>query len=381
VNRSGTLAIETPVVVKVGSALLAPRGHLDHDAVARIAGQVAEISRAHKRRVVVVSSGAVACGLRAMRFRVMPASIADRQAAAAAGQPALIAAWARGLGAHGLDVAQVLLTADDIDFRARFVNAHRTLSALLDAGVVPIVNENDSVAFDEIKLGDNDRLSALVAGLIGAGTLVILSTAPGLCAGGPGGDVIREVDDIDAARAHIAAETSTTGVGGMSTKLDAAASAVAMGVTVVVCSGEEPDAIERALGDDHIGTRFPAAGPTHASARKRWIAHSIRPRGTVVVDAGARTALEDRGASLLPKGIVGVEGEAFAAGTAVDVRTGDTVFARGLVSYRRDEIERIMGRSASAIGDVLGYTTCDEVIHRDNLVLLDRSERTRRLEP
>ncbi|MEM1184658.1 MAG: glutamate 5-kinase [Planctomycetota bacterium] len=369
---------EPPVVVKVGSAIVAPRGHLDHERVSGLAAEMAELYRSEKRRVVLVSSGAVACGLRAMRFRGMPEKIADRQAAAAAGQPALIAAWARGFGAHGLDVAQVLLTADDIDFRARFVNAHRTLMSLLDAGVVPVVNENDSVAFDEIQLGDNDRLSALVAGLVGAGTLVILSTAPGLCEGGVGGEVIREVRDIDEARANVDSARSATGVGGMATKLDAAASARAMGITTVVCSGDEPDAIRRALSDDHAGTVFRAEGAAVASARKRWIAHKIRTKGTLVVDGGAKAALEDKGASLLPKGIVGVEGDAFDAGAAVDIATDEVVFARGLVSYRRDEIEKIMGRPSSSIAEVLGYTTCDEVVHRDNLVVFDRAERTRR---
>ncbi|MEM7755193.1 MAG: glutamate 5-kinase [Planctomycetota bacterium] len=377
-SPASDLSSAPPVVVKIGSAVLAPGGRLDAGRVAMIAEQLARIRVAQRRRVVVVSSGAVVCGLRAMRFREMPDRISDRQAAVAAGQPALIAAWARGFGAHGLDAAQVLLTADDIDFRARFVNAHRTINALLDAGVVPIVNENDSVVFDEIKLGDNDRLSALVAGLIGAGTLVILSRAPGLCEGGVGGEIIREVADIDASRAHVDGSRSATGTGGMATKLDAAASAKAMGVATVICSGDEPDAIERALGDDHAGTRFPADGVAVASARKRWIAHSIRARGTIVVDGGAREALERRGASLLPKGIVGVEGEPFDVGAAVDVRTEEVVFARGLVSYRRDEIERIMGRPSSSIGEVLGYTTCDEVIHRDNLVVLEQAERTRR---
>lgn len=370
------------VVVKIGSAVIAPGGRLDAATVRRLAEEVVAL-RATGARVAVVSSGAVACGLAALGLTRMPERLSDRQAAAAVGQPALMRSWVEAFEAFGVHAAQVLLTADDIDFRARFVNAHRTMSALLEAGVVPVVNENDSVSFEEIKLGDNDRLSALVAGLIGAELLVILSKAPGLCVGGAGGAVIPVVEDVGAAAVHVSKEKSATGVGGMATKLDSATIAKSMGVETVIAPGNEPGAMVRAARGERVGTRFPAgAGGTGggggggAGARKRWIAHSIRPKGLLVVDEGAKRAVVERGASVLPKGVVGVSWmgvEGFGIGAGVEVRTpGGSVFARGLVSYRSDEIERIKGKGSAEIAGVLGYSYCDEVIHRDDLIVTER---------
>ena len=362
------------VVVKVGSAVVAPGGVLDVSVIDRLADEIAS-ARAGGTAVVLVSSGAVACGLEGMGMRAMPAKISDRQAAAAVGQPVLMRAWSGALSARGMCAAQVLLTAEDVDFRARFVNAHRTLSTLLGRGVVPIINENDSVSFEEIKLGDNDRLAALAAGLVGADLLVMLSNVDGLRADGGAGAVIRAVDDIDAARAHVSGDRSETGTGGMATKLDAAEVAGRMGIPAVIASGGVAGVLGEILAGGAVGTRFgvSGAGGGGGTRRKRWIAHSVRPRGVLTVDDGAARALRERGASLLPGGIVSVESDepgGFGIGSAVDVRTaaGDTI-ARGLVSYRADEIVRIMGKRSDEIAGVLGYTYCDEVIHRDDLIL------------
>jgi glutamate 5-kinase len=362
-------------VIKIGSAVLAPGGHLSDATLARLAGEIAA-ARSGGTRIVLVSSGAVACGLAGLGMGRMPARISDRQAAAAVGQPLLMRAWTDALAGHGVTAAQVLLTAEDIDFRARFVNAHRTLETLLGAGVVPIINENDSVSFDEIKLGDNDRLSALASGLVGADLLLMLSVADGLREDGGAGPLIAEIADIADAARHVGDARSETGVGGMATKLDAARTASEMGADVVIAGGADAGAIARAFAGDAVGTRLRArdSGEGRVSRRKRWIAHSIRSRGSVTVDEGARRALVERGASLLPTGIVAVDSDdpaGFGIGAAVDVRTDSGVFARGLVAYRSDEIARIAGRPSDAIEGALGYTYCDEVIHRDDLILTE----------
>ncbi len=370
------------VVVKIGSAVVAPGGRLAPEAVERLADEIAGV-RAAGVSVVLVSSGAVACGLKGMGLDRMPARISDRQAAAAVGQPLLMRAWGEAFARRGLAAAQVLLTADDIDFRARFVNAHRTLATLLERGVVPIINENDSVSFDEIKLGDNDRLSALVAGLVGADLLVMLSAADGLREAGGAGPVIPLVRDIAAVRAHISSDRTPTGVGGMATKLDAAETARAMGAAAVIAPGSRPGVLALAVAGEPVGTRFPPpdSGPTASTRRKRWIAHSLRARGTIVVDEGARRALRDRGASLLPKGVLSVhasEPGGFGIGAAVEIRGLEgPAFARGLVSYRFDEIDRIRGRRSDEIGAILGYTYCDEIIHRDDLIVTERTPEER----
>lgn len=361
------------MTVKIGSAVIAPGGRLDQAVVNRLAGEIAGLMQ-RGTRVVVVSSGAVACGLSALGLREMPTRIADRQAAAAAGQPRLMRAWSEAFDGLGLQAAQVLLTADDVEHRVRFVNARRTIETLLNAGVVPIINENDSVAFDEIKLGDNDRLSALTAGLAGATLLVILSKAPGLCRGGPGGAVIPVLESVDAAREHVTSEKTTTGIGGMGTKLDAAAMASRMGIDTIIAPGQTPMVLSAAAAGLPVGTLVRGARGSGAAARKHWIGHATRVRGTLAIDEGARRAVTERGASLLPKGVLGVtaaEPIGFGIGSAVEMTCDGVPVARGLVSYRSDEIARIIGRRSDEISSVLGYAYCDEVVHRDNLIVLE----------
>ncbi len=353
------------IVVKIGSGVIAPGGSLDRPVLLDLAAQIAR-ARAAGSRVAIVSSGAVACGMPALGLAAMPTRIVEKQAAAAIGQAILIRAWDEALDPARTSVAQVLLTAADLDDRARFLNARHTLETLLARGIVPIINENDSVALDEIRFGDNDRLSALAAMCIGADRLVILSVAPGLT--DAAGAVVPSVADIAAARAHVRGERSGTGIGGMATKLDAADLATGAGIRVTIAPGREPAALSRVLAGEPLGTDFPPRAPA-APGRKRWLGATTHPAGTITIDAGAATALTRRGASLLPKGITAVTGP-FARGAPIRIEgpSGEVV-ARGLAAYSSDELHAIMGRRASDIEGVLGYAYCDEAVHRDDLVL------------
>jgi len=354
------------IIVKVGSAVLAPEGLLSRGRVALIASQVAGARTNARTEVVLVSSGAVAAGLHPLGLREPPRTIVGKQAAAAVGQPRLIRAYAEALAPFGLEVAQVLLTAEDVRDRTRFLNARRTLESLLDAGIVPIVNENDSVAYDEIRFGDNDRLSAHVAHLIDAELLVLLSQADGVRTQGGTGELVPIIDDIPSAWAHVGRGGTRVGTGGMATKLEAAGIASGSGVEVVIASGLEPDAVARALAREPVGTRFPvrAAAP---EARKRWIGYSTRVTGRVRVDEGAVRALTERGASLLPGGILAVEG-AFDRGAAVEVVGPDgSTIARGLTGYSGAELDKIKGLKSTDIERTLGVSYSEEVIHRDDL--------------
>ncbi|MEM1166637.1 MAG: glutamate 5-kinase [Planctomycetota bacterium] len=362
----------TITVVKVGSAVIAPGACLDPARVRAIVAGIAERLDAGDA-VCLVSSGAVACGLEPIGLTAMPAAIVDRQAAAAVGQQRLVRAWADAFEAHHRVVAQVLLTEDDLDDRARFLNARRTIESLLERGVVPIINENDSVSHDEMRLGDNDRLSALVSVLISADRLVMLSVAPGVL--DAAGAVVAEIADVDAARALVRDDRSGTGIGGMATKLDAAAIAVTHGVDTVIAPGDDPEAVGAALRGEPVGTRFPAVADAGPVARKSWIGFSAKVRGTIRVDEGAARALVERGASLLPKGVTAVEGE-FGQGAAVAVVGPDGIeIARGLIAYPAPDARRIAGLPAASIEEALGYRYADELIHRDDLLVLGASPR------
>jgi glutamate 5-kinase len=356
------------IVIKIGSAVIAPGGELAPRAVNALSDQIVPLI-ARGIGVTVVSSGAVASGFRALGLDAPPKTIAAKQAAAAVGQPRLIEAWARAFAHHGRAVAQVLYTADDLDDRARFLNARTTLNTLLDAGATPIVNENDTTSFAEIKLGDNDRLSALTANLVSADLLIILSTAHGLYEDGDPKRIVPTVADADDAARHVQPEKSATGVGGMATKLSSAALAAGWGIPTIVAGGAVPSVLPRLLAGEPLGTLFEAR-TTRAGARKRWLSGSARARGVLRVDDGAARAITSRGASLLPSGILAVSGR-FERGAAVDIARGDgAVFARGLVNFSADEIAAIRGKRSAEIERVLGYCYCAEVVHRDDLVLV-----------
>jgi glutamate 5-kinase len=359
------------LVVKVGSSSLTSDGggRLDHDALQRLVDVLAGRRRAG-RHVVLVSSGAIAAGLGPLGLDRRPSDLATQQAAASVGQGALVAAYQAAFSRHGLTVGQVLLTADDTTRRSHYTNARRTLERLLELGIVPIVNENDTVATQEIRFGDNDRLAALVTDLVGADGLVLLTDVDALHDGPPSRPGTRRVPFVgttaDLASVTIGGTGSSVGSGGMVTKVEAAGIAGAAGAPTLLTRLAD---VEEALRGADLGTVFAPAAATRAS-RKRWLAHATTARGRLHLDAGAVTAVTERRTSLLPAGIVEVTGS-FAAGDAVDVCAPDgRVIARGLVNYAAGELPRLLGRSTRDLARELGPEYEREVIHRDDLVVL-----------
>ena len=368
------------VVVKVGSGIIAPTGRLDLLVIERIAKDVTAL-RDTGLEVVLVVSGAVAAGYLGMGRDQPPTAVVERQAAAAVGQYQLMTMFASEFEKCDTVVAQLLMMQDDIEDRRRFLSARHTLQELLSRGVLPIINENDPLADDEAKIGDNDHLAALVTSLTTADLLVILSTVAGVLRFGDGenetadGDraltevistieVGSEIDD------HITDDQSETGVGGMRAKVRAARLASDWGVPTVIASGKEPGLLARVVSGEEVGSLF-VPGVKRLTERKRWIAIRTRSRGSIVVDDGAKRALVERGASLLPIGIAEVEGD-FGIGARVDLVDGSgEAFAVGLVSYSASEIRRMKGRQSGEFQEVLGYRYVEEIIHREDLVLLD----------
>ncbi|PYM93949.1 MAG: glutamate 5-kinase [Candidatus Rokuibacteriota bacterium] len=362
------------LVVKVGSGLVTTEGV--GAAPERIGALAADIAAVREgRRIVVVSSGAIATGTARLGLPERPRSIPEKQAAAAVGQSALMWHYEAAFGVHQIQVGQVLLTAHDIGDRARYLNAKNTLLALLQFGVLPIVNENDTVAVEEIKVGDNDNLSALVASLIDADLLVLLTDVDGLYTDDPTVNTrARKLDTVDAVTEEITRlahdREDRVSVGGMATKLQAARKAAAAGVPMIIASGREPGVLRRILDGEPVGTYF-APKADRLGARKRWIAFAVPPQGRLTVDAGALAALTQRGKSLLPSGIVEIQGN-FASGDVVALAgdAGGKEFARGVVNFDAGELRKIRGAKTQEIEQRLGYKSFDEVIHRDNLVIL-----------
>jgi glutamate 5-kinase len=364
------------LVVKVGTGTLTDgEGRFDRANCARLGAELAQAARG--RRLVLVSSGAVALGaerLGLVRSKGKPWDIPTKQACAAVGQPHLMAAWGDALGAHGLTVAQVLLTADDLASRKRFLNARRTFERLLDEGVVPVVNENDTVAVDEIKVGDNDTLAGLVAGCVEADLVAMLTDVEGLYdrdPADPGAALLHEVARIGAEIERMAGGAgSERSVGGMVTKVKAARRLAAQGVGTALLSGRREGALAALLAGERVGTVF-APGKERLPSRKGWLAAAARGKGVIVVDPGARRALAEQGRSLLPSGVRAVEGH-FGIGDPVDIAVEPgRPFARGLAGYGAEEVRRIAGLKTSEIEGALGYKYLDEIVHRDDLVLLD----------
>ncbi len=365
------------LVVKVGTGTLTDgSGRFDRDNCQRLAAELAELARG--RRLVLVSSGAVALGaerLGLVRSRGKPWDIPTKQACAAVGQPHLMAAWGGALGAHGLGTAQVLLTADDLASRKRFLNARRTFARLLEEGVVPVVNENDTVAVEEIKVGDNDTLAALVAGCVEADLVAMLTDVEGLydrAPSAPGAALLHDVARVTAEVERMAGGAGTErSVGGMATKVKAARRLAAQGVATALLSGRRPRALTALLAGERVGTLF-APEPGHRlSSRQGWLAAAAKGKGVLLVDAGARRALVEQGRSLLPSGVKGVEGQ-FGVGDPVDIAVDRSrPFARGLAGYGADEVRRIAGLKTGEIERALGYKYLDEIVHRNDLVLLE----------
>lgn len=364
------------VVVKIGSAVLAGTdGGLDR---ARVDALVDEIAAQHAagREMIVVTSGAVAAGIVRLGLAQRPKLIPQKQAAAAVGQIGVMSAYEAAFARHQLKVAQVLLTQDDLNSRRRYLNAKHAMMTLLEWRVIPVVNENDTVVVEEIKLGDNDNLSALTAILLEADLLVILSDIDGLHTAdprtNPDARLVPTVDAVTPAIEAMASGGGPLGTGGMATKLGAAKKVCASGIAAIVADGRRPGVIGSVLaGAPDVGTFFRPVADRLAS-RKRWIAYTLKPAGALVVDDGARRALVEQGRSLLPSGLREVRG-AFGVGACVQCfDLGGREIARGLASYGAAELEKIAGRHSRDIESLLGYSRGDEVIHRNDLVRLER---------
>ncbi len=374
-DRGKTLASARTIVVKVGSAVLTTRQGLHLSVLYNLVEQLARLA-ASGRRVCLVSSGAVAAGRTALAGRGCTAEgMSGKQALAAIGQGRLMREYEHAFAAQGMVCAQVLLTRDDLRSRTRFLNARNTFMQLLDWGVVPIVNENDTVAVQELKFGDNDQLASLLLNLVEADLYINLTSADGVLAVNPEKAVPGEplpflecIDDI----AHLDIEAlcgakTSVGTGGMQSKLMAARRAAQLGVPTLILPGRRADILDRAFAGEKAGTWVRPCEHT-VSRRKYWMAYQSDPQGTVLVDEGAARALEEKGGSLLPGGIRDVEGS-FEPGAMVLVVCGDTQIGVGLSNYSSEEIRRIKGLKRTEVAEILGDVHYPEVIHRDNLLL------------
>jgi glutamate 5-kinase len=362
------------IVVKVGSSLVTNQGTgLDKDALANWAQQIATL-RAQGCEVVLVSSGAIAEGMQRLGWKQRPSAVHELQAAAAVGQMGLVQAYESCFRLHQLNAAQVLLTHADLADRERYLNARSTLRTLLSLGVIPIINENDTVVTDEIKFGDNDTLAALVANLIEADALIILTDQDGLYTADPRKDTGATLICVglagdSALEAMAGGAGSHIGRGGMITKVLAAKRAARSGAHTVIASGHERDVLPRLLQGKSIGTLLTASSLS-LDARKQWLADHLQVSGKVSLDAGAVRVLRNEGKSLLPIGVTQVSGE-FQRGAVVAVLDTDgRDIARGLINYSAAEARRIAGKASGEIENILGYVDEPELIHRDNLVLL-----------
>jgi glutamate 5-kinase len=376
--RDRKLASAKRLVVKVGSALLADEadGEVRRKWLQALAADIAD-ARKRKQEVVLVSSGAIAVGRQHLGLRSGKLRLEEKQAAAATGQIRLAHAYQEALARHGITVAQVLLTLEDIEDRRRYLNGRSTIATLLKLGAVPVINENDTVATNEIRFGDNDRLAARVAAMIGADTLVLLSTIDGLYTADPRIDPSAEfIPEVAAITPRIAAMAGKAppgySSGGMVTKLAAAEIAMSAGCRMAIADGRaEHPLAALADGKARASWFLPASEPHNA--RKHWIAASLKPQGTLTVDDGAQTALA-AGKSLLPAGVVSVDGR-FGRGDLLVVKSRDgRAVARGLSAYDDHDARRIAGHKSREIEALLGYRGRDEMIHRDDLVLLSRGD-------
>jgi glutamate 5-kinase len=373
--RQEIAATAQTLVVKVGTRVLTHAdGRLDEGRIAHLAEDITA-AYAGGHRVVLVSSGAVGAGINLLGLPRRPTDLAKLQAVAAIGQTSLIETYDRTFCKHGRRAAQVLLTADDISHRTRYLNVRNTLLSLLEFNAIPVINENDTVAVDELMttFGDNDRLAALVTNLLRASLLVILSDVDGLYDGdpqAPGSRVIPTVNRLNDAIRNLVRDRATgLSKGGMASKLEAARIVTMAGENVIIAGGRYPGILRQVLAGEEVGTLFLAQGKS-VSPWKRWIGFSARPRGRLLLDAGAVLAVAEQGRSLLAVGIVASEGE-FGKGDAValcDERGRE--IARGLTNYAAADVRRIQGLASSRIAQVLGHRPYEEVVHRDNLALV-----------
>jgi glutamate 5-kinase len=366
------------LVVKIGSRIICNDQGLALDRLRALAGQ-ADLLRRRGLEVVIVSSGAVAAGQKKLRNSAKSLTLRHKQAYAAAGQVALMAAWEKAMGTHDIRVAQILLTADDLADRHRFIHARNTMLTLLEMRVVPVVNENDTVALEELKFGDNDTLGSLVVSLAEADLFINLTDQDGLYDSdprqNPGAQLISRVERVGPSLLAKAGHNGGTplGTGGMYTKVRAAGRLAERGIPSFIANGLARDILPRLMDGEDLGTFFrPSEKPR--GSRKHWLAFAARPKGRVVVDNGAARAIREHGKSLLPKGISSLEGE-FLAGDAVSIveAGASSALGVGLVNYPSHDLASIMGRASQEIQEALGYSHSDEAIHRDNLVVFEEA--------
>ena len=366
------IAAAKRIVVKIGSILLVDgdTGRLHRDWLESLGKDIAAW-RARGQEIILVSSGAIALGRRYLGLKQGELCLEEKQAAAAAGMVRLSHAYQETLGEHDLNVAQILLTLDDSENRRRYLNARSTINTLLDVGAVPLINENDTVATDEIRFGDNDRLAARVAVMVSADLLILLSDIDGLYTVDPAEDknavLVPEITEITPEIEAMAGKTvASDSSGGMPTKLAAAKQCLSAGCQMVICEGRTTSPLSALEQGANCSWFVPSGNPQ--TARKRWIAGSLQPVGTIIIDDGATNAL-GKGKSLLPAGVSAIEGS-FERGDAVAVKSSDgTEIARGLCAYSSGDAKRIMGHKTDEIEGLLGYRGRDEMIHRDDLVI------------
>jgi glutamate 5-kinase len=375
-DRKALVSRVKRVVIKIGSSVLTNESsEISEGLFDEIAREVSGI-KSRGIEPILVSSGAIAAGMKKLGLREKPKDVLMKQAVAACGQSTLMWYYEKAFSAFGEGVAQILLTHDALSIRKRFLNARKTLFTLLEIGVIPIVNENDTIAVEEIVFGDNDKLAALVTNLVEADLLILLSDIDGLYSKDPtnhkDAELISVIDEIDERIEEIAGETlGRTTTGGMKTKIEASKTAAAFGIPTIIANGKRQNVLSEIFSGREIGT-FLLPAKEKLKSRKHWIAFTLKPSGEIVIDDGAKRAIASFGKSLLPSGIRGMRGD-FGIGELVKcVDERGVEVARGLVSYSSDEIRKIAGARTSDIEKILGYKYSDEVIHRNDLVIMPR---------
>ena len=374
-NRKKVLKKVSRIVIKIGSGVLTSpdRSGLDDTVIEEITRQVSTLHKSG-HETILVSSGAIAAGVKELNLKKTPVDIPHKQAAAAIGQSRLIGKYERHFKREGLNVAQILLTHDDLSNRIRYLNAKNTILTILSYKVIPIINENDTVAVDEIKFGDNDTLSSMVSNLIEADLLIILSDVKGLYSADPkldpAAELVPVVEKITNEIEVMAGDSrSATGVGGMVTKIQAAKRMSHSGIPTVIVDGKVNGIIEAIVKGEDVGTLF-LPEEDKLGSKKYWIAYTLKSKGKIKVDDGAKNVLIADGKSLLPSGVVEIEGK-FKSGDMVScIDSRNREFARGLINYSSTELKKIRGKHSSEFEEILGYKMVDEAIHRDNLVIL-----------
>jgi glutamate 5-kinase len=360
------------ILVKTGSGVLTGEDGLDLNIIGNLVDEIAKLSK-KGYRFVVVSSGAIASGMHRMGFKRRPQILPHKQAAAAIGQGRLMRIYSNAFGKHGMVVAQILLTMSDLTERQRFLNTRNTLTTLMEWGVVPIINENDTVAVDEIKFGDNDNLASMMAGIIEANLLINLTNTEGLYDSNPkkskNSKLIPLVSEItEEIEAAASSEADPLGMGGMKSKVIAAKKVTAFGIPYIIACGKKKGILTEIVSGKETGTLF-LPMRKHMKSKKQWIVFTLRSRGRIYVDEGAINAIVNQGKSLLPSGITGVEGSFHVGDPVLCVKEDGTAVAKGLANYNSSDICRIKGLKTSEIEKVLGSKPYDEVIHRDNMAV------------